>query len=146
MTAPVPDRVITATEAAGFAGITYRQLDHWARKGWVVPSVRKAAGRGGRRLYAADDICRLAALKHFGQSGWGLNEIGGLVGSLDLSRAEYLVVGSATGVAAVRDQQQLLQTLAATEQFSVYALGDLRSVLSAATSTTNDPTSLEKTA
>ncbi|HEX2699010.1 MAG TPA: MerR family transcriptional regulator [Acidimicrobiales bacterium] len=54
-------------EAAEIAGISYRQLDYWARRGWVVPS--RAAEEGvRRRLYTAADIVRLAALGHLGRS------------------------------------------------------------------------------
>ena len=38
------------------AGITYRQLDYWARTGLVEPSVRGAAGSGSQRLYGFRDI------------------------------------------------------------------------------------------
>ena len=36
--------------ACAAAGITYRQLDYWARTGLVEPSVRPAAGRGPAAL------------------------------------------------------------------------------------------------
>src|SRR5262245_52615788 len=38
--------------AFAVAGITYRQLDYWARTGLVVPSVRDASGSGTQRLYS----------------------------------------------------------------------------------------------
>ena len=34
------------------AGITYRQLDYWARTGLVDPSIRSATGSGSQRLYS----------------------------------------------------------------------------------------------
>jgi predicted RNase H-like HicB family nuclease/DNA-binding transcriptional MerR regulator len=37
-------------------GITYRQLDYWARTGLVRSSVRQAAGRGSRRVYSFEDL------------------------------------------------------------------------------------------
>ena len=37
--------------ACGAAGVTYRQLDYWARTGLVEPSVRAAHGSGSQRLY-----------------------------------------------------------------------------------------------
>ena len=46
-------RGVTACAAAG---ITYRQLDYWARTGLVVPSVRDASGSGTQRLYSFRDI------------------------------------------------------------------------------------------
>ena len=33
-------------------GITYRQLDYWARTGLVTPSIREAGGSGTQRLYS----------------------------------------------------------------------------------------------
>jgi len=38
------------------AGITYRQLDYWARTGLLEPSIRTAAGSGSARLYGFRDI------------------------------------------------------------------------------------------
>jgi len=42
--------------ACAAAGITYRQLDYWARTGLVEPSVRGAHGSGSQRLYGFRDI------------------------------------------------------------------------------------------
>ena len=38
------------------AGITYRQLDYWARTGLVEPSIRPASGSGTQRIYSLCDI------------------------------------------------------------------------------------------
>lgn len=45
------------------AGITYRQLDYWARTELVVPSVRTAHGSGSQRLYSFRDILILRIVK-----------------------------------------------------------------------------------
>src|SRR3954453_5708093 len=50
---------ISALDAATLARITYRQLDHWARQGWVRPSLDPGTGRSGRRRYASEDVVRL---------------------------------------------------------------------------------------
>jgi DNA-binding transcriptional MerR regulator len=42
--------------ACAAAGITYRQLDYWARTGLVEPSIRTAHGSGTARLYGFRDI------------------------------------------------------------------------------------------
>jgi DNA-binding transcriptional MerR regulator len=47
--------------AAQLAGITYRQLDYWARTGLVNPSV-PAAGSGSRRAYSYEDVVVLTAV------------------------------------------------------------------------------------
>ena len=45
------------------AGITYRQLDYWARTGLVEPSIRPATGSGTQRLYSFRDILVLKVVK-----------------------------------------------------------------------------------
>ena len=45
------------------AGISYRQLDYWARTGLVEPGVRGAAGSGSQRLYSFRDILVLKIVK-----------------------------------------------------------------------------------
>ena len=42
--------------ACAAVGITYRQLDYWARTGLLQPSVRAARGSGSQRLYSFQDI------------------------------------------------------------------------------------------
>lgn len=51
------------TVASDVAGITYRQLDYWARKRIVVPSITPSNGSGTRRLYSFDDVVVLAVSK-----------------------------------------------------------------------------------
>lgn len=57
---------IAAADAHAAAKISYRQLDHWARRGWVRPSIDAGVGRSGRRLYSPADVVRLALLRHLG--------------------------------------------------------------------------------
>jgi hypothetical protein len=42
--------------ACAAAGITYRQLDYWARTGLVEPTIRSAKGSGSPRLFSFTDI------------------------------------------------------------------------------------------
>ncbi|PZS01279.1 MAG: MerR family transcriptional regulator [Pseudonocardiales bacterium] len=57
------------------AGITYRQLDYWARTGLVVPSVRSATGSGSQRLYSFTDILVLKIVKGLLDTGISLHNI-----------------------------------------------------------------------
>jgi len=57
------------------AGISYRQLDYWARTGLVVPSVRDAAGSGSQRLYSFRDIVVLKVVKRLLDAGVSLQNI-----------------------------------------------------------------------
>jgi DNA-binding transcriptional MerR regulator len=57
------------------AGITYRQLDYWARTGLVEPSVRPASGSGSQRLYGFRDILALKIVKRLLDTGISLQQI-----------------------------------------------------------------------
>ena len=57
------------------AGITYRQLDYWARTGLVEPAVRGAAGSGSQRLYGFRDILVLKLVKRLLDTGISLQQI-----------------------------------------------------------------------
>jgi DNA-binding transcriptional MerR regulator len=63
------------TTACSAAGITYRQLDYWARTGLVAPTVRNASGSGTQRLYAFRDILLLKIVKRLLDTGVSLHNI-----------------------------------------------------------------------
>ncbi|MDO5501972.1 MAG: MerR family transcriptional regulator [Actinomycetia bacterium] len=64
------------------AGITYRQLDYWARTGLVEPSVRSAKGSGSQRLYGFRDILVLKVVKRLLDTGVSLQQIRLAISSL----------------------------------------------------------------
>ncbi len=57
------------------AGITYRQLDYWARTGLVEPSIRSASGSGTQRLYGFRDVLVLKIVKRLLDTGVSLQQI-----------------------------------------------------------------------
>ena len=64
------------------AGITYRQLDYWARTGLVEPSIRSATGSGSQRLYSFRDILVLRVVNRLLEAGVSLPNIRTAVGHL----------------------------------------------------------------
>jgi DNA-binding transcriptional MerR regulator len=56
-------------------GITYRQLDYWARTGLVEPTVRPATGSGTQRLYSFRDVLVLKVVKRLLDTGVSLQQI-----------------------------------------------------------------------
>jgi DNA-binding transcriptional MerR regulator len=62
-------------QVCSLVGITYRQLDYWARTGLVEPSVRSATGSGTQRLYGFRDILVLKVVKRLLDSGVSLQQI-----------------------------------------------------------------------
>src|SRR5580692_8508452 len=73
----VPDELVgyRGRSACQIAGITYRQLDYWARTSLVVPSIRSAAGSGSQRLYSFKDILVLKIVKRLLDTGISLHNI-----------------------------------------------------------------------
>ncbi|AKK11056.1 MerR family transcriptional regulator [Corynebacterium uterequi] len=61
--------------ACQVAGITYRQLDYWARTDLVKPSIRGAHGSGSQRLYSFRDILVLKIVKRLLDAGISLQNI-----------------------------------------------------------------------
>ena len=73
---PLPeDAGFRGPTACSAAGITYRQLDYWARTGLVEPTVRSATGSGTQRLYSFKDILLLKIIKRLLDAGVSLQQI-----------------------------------------------------------------------
>jgi DNA-binding transcriptional MerR regulator len=73
---PVPEGIgYRGPVACSAAGITYRQLDYWARTGLVTPTVRDASGSGSQRLYGFRDILILRIVKRLIDTGVSLANI-----------------------------------------------------------------------
>ena len=73
---PLPsDTGYRGPTACNAAGITYRQLDYWARTGLVEPTVRGATGSGSQRLYSFRDILLLKVIKRLLDTGVSLHQI-----------------------------------------------------------------------
>lgn len=86
--------------ACAAAGITYRQLDYWARTGLVEPTVRSASGSGSQRLYGFRDILVLRIVKRLIDTGVSLQNIRAAVDHLatrsgdDLARITLMSDGA----------------------------------------------------
>ncbi len=94
-----PDVGYRGPTACSAAGITYRQLDYWARTGLVEPSVRAAHGSGSQRLYSFRDILVLKVVKRLLDTGISLQQIRAAVqhlrdrGSADLAQVTLMSDG-----------------------------------------------------
>jgi DNA-binding transcriptional MerR regulator len=81
--APLPEGVgYRGPTACAAAGITYRQLDYWARTGLVEPGIRPAAGSGSQRLYGFRDILVLKVVKRLLDTGVSLQQIRSATGAV----------------------------------------------------------------
>src|SRR5689334_4456988 len=85
-------------------GITYRQLDYWARTDLVRPSVMDAAGSGTQRLYSFRDLLELKVIKQMLDAGISLQSARKAVESLrgfnkDLASARIVIQGASVVLA-----------------------------------------------
>lgn len=78
------------TVASKVAGITYRQLDYWARKQIVEPSITPSHGSGSRRLYSFKDVVILAVSKRLLDAGVNLQNVTAAIGFLSKRSAKQL--------------------------------------------------------
>ena len=90
----------SGTKAASIVGISYRQLDYWARTGLVRPSMLDAAGSGSRREYSYRDLLELRVIKNLLDAGIRLESVRDVfsylrehVGS-DIASAHIVISGS----------------------------------------------------
>ncbi len=101
--------------ACQVAGITYRQLDYWARTKLVVPSIRTARGSGSQRLYSFKDILVLKIVKRLLDTGISLQNIRQAVEKLrdrgveDI--AEITLVSDGTTVYECRSAEEVIDLL-----------------------------------
>ncbi|MFT3886718.1 MAG: MerR family transcriptional regulator [Arachnia sp.] len=113
--APVPsDTGFRGPIAHRVAGITYRQLDYWARTGLVVPEIRNAEGSGTQRLYSFRDILLLRVVKRFLDVGIALQQIRVAIDHLRARGVEEL-----TELTLVSDGFSVFEVTSANELFDL---------------------------
>ncbi len=101
----------SGTRAAEIVGITYRQLDYWARTELVRPSLADASGSGSRRLYSFRDLLELKVIKTLLDNGIDLKKVRGVFEYLraspdaDIASANLLIHGSSV---VLCDDEQLI--------------------------------------
>jgi DNA-binding transcriptional MerR regulator len=72
---PLPEQGYRGPAVCQIVGITYRQLDYWARTGLVGPTLRAACGSGSQRLYCFADLVVLKVVKRLLDTGVSLQNI-----------------------------------------------------------------------
>ena len=120
--------------ACAAAGITYRQLDYWARTALVEPSVQSAHGSGSQRLYSFRDILVLKVVKRLLDTGISLQQIRAAVqhlrdhGTEDL--AQVTLMSDGVSVYECTSPDEVVDLLAGGQGVFGIALGRVWSELS----------------
>ncbi|MER7417118.1 MerR family transcriptional regulator [Micromonospora peucetia] len=105
-------RGVTACHAVG---ISYRQLDYWARTALVLPSVRDASGSGTQRLYSFRDLVVLKVVKRLLDAGVSLQNIRKAIEALRSRGVEDLagitLISDGTTVYECRSPEEVVDLL-----------------------------------
>lgn len=121
----IDEDAVTSTAAAdpGFSGrrtaeivgITYRQLDYWARTDLVKPSLADARGSGSRRLYSYRDLLELKVIKTLLDAGLKLESVRQVFSYMrqnlgeDITAANLVISGTTSVL--VRSGEELIDVL-----------------------------------
>jgi DNA-binding transcriptional MerR regulator len=117
--------------AARLSNLTPRQLDHWARLGFLCPSIRDASGYGSARRYSFSDVVKLRVAARLRASGVGLARIRRCVeamrrldatGHADLGQTRLLVIGNR--VLWARSDREVVDLLKEGQLVLVFSLGE----------------------
>ncbi len=138
------DLGFSGTRTAKIVGITYRQLDYWARTDLLRPSLSDASGSGSRRRYSYNDLLELKAIKKLLDAGIKLEQVRRVFENLrehvgaDIAAAHIVIDG---GSVTLCDQGQLID-LNNTGQsvLNVLSMGGVKSELEADLAPTSDDT------
>ncbi len=96
-------------QTADVVGISYRQLDYWARTDLIRPSLTDASGSGSRRRYSYQDLLELRVVKTLIDAGIKLESVREVFAylrthvSADIASA-HLVISGQTVVLAQGDE------------------------------------------
>jgi len=126
-------------------GITYRQLDYWARTDLIRPSVADARGSGTQRLYSYQDLVELKVIKSLLDAGMALKKARRAIEYLrdnlgaDIASAS-LVLNGADSVLLARDSGELVDLVRQGQGvFSIMALNGVKAELDAAITELHPP-------
>ncbi len=122
--------------AAHVAGISYRQLDYWARTGLVEPSLRPASGSGSQRLYSFLDVVALSIVKRLLSTGISLANVRGALATMRAYGAHDVagitLVSDGVGVYLCRGDDEVIDLVRGGQAVIGLALGKVLGDVAAA--------------
>ena len=130
----------SGTRTAKVVGISYRQLDYWARTDLIRPSLSDASGSGSRRKYSYSDLLELKTIKKLLDAGIKLEQVRKVFSYLrehvttEIGSAHIVIDG---GSVMLCEGDQLVDVLRNGQGvLNVLSLGGVRNELEAALEST----------
>jgi DNA-binding transcriptional MerR regulator len=109
-----------APQVCSLVGISYRQLDYWARTGLIMPSVQQASGSGSQRLYSFSDVVQLKVVKRLLDAGMSLKKIRK---AMEILSAELASESPLSDVTLLSDGNTIYAAHSASEVVDVFKGG-----------------------
>jgi DNA-binding transcriptional MerR regulator len=109
-----------APQVCSLVGITYRQLDYWARTGLIKPSIQSAQGSGTQRRYSFPDIVQLKVVKRLLDAGMSLKKIRS---AMDILAAQLASNNPLNDVTLLSDGATIFAAHSADEVVDVFQKG-----------------------
>ncbi len=131
-------------------GVTYRQLDYWARTGLVTPSITPATGSGSKRAYSYGDVLEVKVIKSLLDAGVALAKarqaVECLRGALGADLASASLVLSEHGSVLAHSDGDLVDLLRGGQGvFNIVPLGGVVAELSTTINSVQETTSERET-
>lgn len=114
------------------AGVSLRQIQYWDEQGFLRPSIKRATGKGSKRLYSFSDLVKLRVIKSLSDYGMNPGRIRicvrhlrriGAMRWIPKGSLRYLTDGKELFV-LTNDQSEMLEALDRQFVFSL-AIGDV---------------------
>jgi DNA-binding transcriptional MerR regulator len=118
--AELDGRGYRAPQVCRLVGITYRQLDYWARTDLLRPSLQDASGSGSQRLYSFTDLVQLKVVKRLLDAGMSLKRIRSAV---EILRNQLATDQPLADVTLLSDGQTIYAAHSADEVVDVFRRG-----------------------
>lgn len=152
MAIPAGFKGFTPAQAAKFAGLTFRTVDHWDRSGMIIPSLLQSRGRGETRAYSFADLVALrvaAELRNIGITVQSVRKVVDYLRQRDGSLSPLsstLIVTDGVDVYEPRTDDELLSLLREPRQGTIKVTLDLKKTVDDLTSMIEEKIETQKTA
>lgn len=126
-----------APTVCSLVGITYRQLDYWARTGLITPSLQDASGSGTQRVYSFTDLVQLKMIRRLKDAGMSLPKIRSAMDTLrahlgdDHNLADVTIVSEGDAIYAATSPDEVIDLVRRGQGVFAMAVGPLHAELEA---------------